>query len=71
MNAVGRARAIVFGKTLRRFFHFGDGIGIEQFAQVGFAQQLAQLILIDGEGLRAALGQRRIAVVEEICHVAE
>jgi hypothetical protein len=45
-------------------FDFCNGVGIEQLAQVGFAQQLAQLVLIDGERLGAALGQRRIAVVE-------
>ena len=59
------------GEALRGFFHFGDGVGVEQFAQVGFAEQLAQLILIDGEGLGAALGQRRVAVVEEIGDVTE
>ena len=71
VNAVGRARAIILRKALRRLFHFGDGVGIEQLAQIGLAQQLAQLILIDGERLGAALGQRRIAVVEKIGHVAE
>ena len=71
MNAVGRAGAIRFGQALRRLFDFGDGIGIEQLAQIGLAQQFAQLVLIDGEGLRAALGQRRVAVIDEVGHVAE
>ena len=66
MNAVRRTRAIVFREALRRLFHFRNRIGIKQLAQIGLAQQLAQLILVDGERLRAALGQRRIAVVEKL-----
>ena len=71
MDAVGGAGAVVFRQALGGFFHLGDGVGIEQLAQVGFAEQLAQLILIDGEGLGAALGQRGIAVIEEVGDVAE
>ena len=40
-------------------------LGVEQLAQLGIAEQLAQLRLIDGERLRAALGERRVAVVDE------
>ena len=71
VNAVGGAGAMGFGEALRGFFDCGDGVGVEQFAQVGFAEQLAELILVDGEGLGAALGQRRVAIVEEVGHVAE
>ena len=46
-------------------------VGVEQLAQLGVAEQLAQLRLIDDERLRAALGQRRVAVVEEARDVAE
>ncbi len=71
VDAVGGARAVVFGEALCGLFHLGDGVGIEEFAQIGFAENLAQLLLVDGEGLGAPLGQRSIAVVEEICDVAE
>ena len=71
MNGVGRARAIVIGEALRNLFHFADGIRIKQFAQVGFAQQFTQLVLIDGEGLSAAFGQRRVAIVEKVGHITE
>ncbi len=47
MNAVGGAGAIVFGKALGGFFDFGDCVGVEEFAEVGFAEQFAELILID------------------------
>ncbi len=65
------AGAVVLGEALRGLFHLGDGIGIEQFAEIGFAEQLAELVLIDGEGLGAALGQRGVAVVEEVGDIAE
>ena len=71
VDAVGSAGAVILGQALGGLFHFGDGVGIEQFAQVGFAEKFAELILIDGEGLGAALGQGRVAVVEEVGDVAE
>ena len=45
--------------------------GVEQLAQLGVAEQLAQLRLIDRERLGAALGKRRVAVVQEAGDVAE
>ena len=41
MHAVHRARAVVLGKALRGFLDFGNRIGVEQFAQIGFAQNFA------------------------------
>ncbi len=46
-------------------------VGIEQLAQLGVAEQLAELRLIDRERLRAPLGQRRVAVVDVVGDVAE
>src|ERR1035437_6388344 len=60
-----------FGKALRGLFNIGDGVGIEKFAEVGFTEKFAKLILVDGESLGAALGQRGIAIVEEVGDVAE
>ena len=60
-----------FGEALRRLFDFGDGVGIEQLAEVGLAEEFAKLILIDGESLGAAFGQWGIAVVKEVGDVAE
>ena len=42
-----------------------DGIGVEQFAQLGVAQQFLELCLVDDQGLRAAFGERGVAVVED------
>ena len=48
-----------------------DRPGIEQIAELGFANQLAQLRLIDGKRLRAPLGERRVAVVDVVGDVVE
>jgi hypothetical protein len=48
-----------------------ERIGVQQFAQLRLAEKLAKLRLIDRQRLRAALGQRRVAVVDEIRDVAE
>ncbi len=51
-----------------------DGVhrlGVEQLAQLRVAEQLAQLRLVDRQRLRAALGQRGVAVVDEAGDVAE
>src|SRR5262249_21776923 len=39
---------------------------VEELAELGLAEELAELRVIDGERLRAALGERRVAVVNEI-----
>ena len=48
-----------------------DDRRVEQFAKLRLAQQLAQLRMIDRQGLRAALGQRRITVVQKVRDVAK
>ena len=40
-------------------------VGVEQLAQLDVADQVAQLALVDRERLRAAFGERGVAVVEE------
>ena len=45
--------------------------GIEQLAQLRLAEKLAELGLVDCQRLRAALGERRVAVVDEIRDVTE
>jgi hypothetical protein len=71
VDTVGRVGAVRLDETLSCFFDLGNGIGIQQFTKIRFSKQLAQLVLVDGEGLGAALGERRIAVIHEIGHVAE
>src|SRR3712207_7285231 len=54
--------------TLFRSLDRGD---IQQVAEFRRADQLAQLRLIDGQRLRAALGERRITLVDVVRHVIE
>ena len=48
-----------------------DRLRVEQVAQFRLAEQFAELRVIDRERLRAALGERRVAVVQEVGDVAE
>ena len=59
------------GQALRNLLDLGNCIGIEQFAQIGLAQQPAQLVLVDGQRLGTALGQRRVAIIEKVGDIAE
>ncbi len=71
MHAIGGARAMGLVQPLERPLPFVDGLRVEQLAQLGLAQELAELGLVHGEGLRLALGQGRVAVVEIVRDVAE
>ena len=48
-----------------------EDIGVEQLAQLGLAQQLGQQPGVQGEGGGAALGERGVALVQELGDVAE
>ena len=71
VNSVDRLHAILFVESLKLALDRVHRIGIEQFAKLGVADELAKLRLVDGERLRPALGERRVAVVEKAGHVAE
>ena len=47
VNPVSGTRPIRLNQALRRLFHFGNSVGIEQLAQIGLAEQFAQLVLVD------------------------
>ena len=71
VHAVRRSGAVVGREPLQLSLDVVDGVGVEQLAKLGVAQELAELRLVDRQRLRAAFGQRRIAVVEEAGDVAE
>ena len=71
MHGVGASGAVLLVEPLQLALDGFDGGGIEQFAKLGVAEQFPQLRLIDDERLGAPLGERRIAVVQEACDVAE
>ena len=71
MDAISRVGAVGFDEALRCFFDLGDGVGIEKFTEVGLADEFAKLVLVDRQSLGAALGEGGIAIVDEVCYVAE
>ena len=71
MDSVGGAGAGVFGQSLQLFLDLGNGLRVEEFAQVGVTEQVAELLLVDGERLCAALGERGISVINVVGDVTE
>ncbi len=71
VNAIGGAGASGLGERLQLLLDLGDGVGVEQLAEIGVAEQIAKLFLIDGERLGAAFGERGIAIVDVVGNVAE
>ena len=58
-------------ERLQLVFETREDAGIQQLSQLGVAQQLAELRVIDRERLGAAFRERRIAVVQERRDVVE
>jgi len=71
MNAIRAPRFLVVCQRLQLLLDLRNRIGVQQLAQVRIAQQLAQLLLIDRQRLRASFRQWRIAIVDIVSHVAE
>ena len=71
MQTIGVLDRVPAVEPLQRALELLDGIRIEQLAQLGLAEQLAELRLVDAERLRAALRQRSVPVVDEVRHVRE
>ena len=53
----------VLDERLQRQLEVGQGIGVEQLAELLLAEQLAQQVAVQGERAGPSLGQRRVAVV--------
>ena len=49
----------------------GHGLRLNQLPQLLGAEQLGQQLAVEGQGLGLALGERRVALVEEVGHVRE
>ena len=63
VDAVGAARAMSLVERLQLPLECIEDVGIEQLAQLGIAQQVAQLRVVHRQRLGAPLGQRRVAIV--------
>ena len=71
VNRIGRSRMETRRQVLQLLLERVEHGFVEQIAQLGVADQIAQLRLIDRQRLRAPFGQRRIAVVDVVGDVAE
>ena len=71
VDRIGGTSALIFAEELEAGFDFRDGDGVEEFAEVGFAEKVGKLRLIDRESSGAAFGERGIAVVDEVADVSE
>ena len=71
VDAVGVAGLIVGLERLEAAFDFVDGVLVEEFAEVGVAEDFLELRLIDRERLGAAFGERGVAVVDVVGDVGE
>jgi hypothetical protein len=71
VHAVRAARLPVRSQSRDLRLDLGDGVGIEQLAQLGSAEQLGEQRRVERQRLRAAFGQRRVALVQEHADVAE
>ena len=71
VKGIGRLGLMPFVEMLQLDFERVQRVRVEQLAQLGLAEKLPELGLIDGQSLSAPLGQRRVAVVDEVRHVPE
>ena len=63
VHAVGVARVSSGGEPLQLELHLVERAGIEELAELVRAQQLTEQVAVQGEGRRAALGERGVALV--------
>lgn len=61
----------VLGEPLELPLQLGEDLGVEQFAQLRLAQQLGQEVGVQGERGGPPLGERRVALVQELGDVTE
>ena len=71
MNAVRVTRRPLADQVLQRKLEVRDRFLIEKLAKLHLTEECAELRRIDGQGLRAQLRERRVALVHEVGHVVE
>ena len=63
VHLVDGGRLPIVGQRLQRQLQVGQRVRVEQLAQLLLAEELAEQVAVEGERARAALGERRVAVV--------
>ena len=63
MEAIGGLGLAVIGQGLEGELEVGQGLGIDQLAQLLLAQQLAEQVAVQGQRLGPPLGERRVTLV--------
>ena len=71
VHAIRVLRVTLGIEVLQLQLELGEHVGVEELAQLRLAEQLSQLQRIDGERLRAALGEWRVALIDEVADVLE
>ena len=71
MRGVGVPRGAIGKKVLELELELREGVRVEELTQLDLAEELAELRRVHGQGLRAALGKGRIALVDEVPDVLE
>jgi hypothetical protein len=71
VNRIDRLRLVPLVEMLQLHLRLRERFLVQQLAELRLAEELAELRLVDGQRLRAALRERRVAVVEEVGDEAE
>ena len=71
MYTVKVACLVALDDALELFLGLLDGGDVKELAEVSVAEELAELVLVDGEGVGAALGEWSVAVVDVVGYVTE
>ena len=71
VGGVGVAGPPPFVEILEVGLEVGQRLGLDQLAQLLGAEEVGQQVAVEGEGLRLALGDRSVALVQEVGDVGE
>ena len=71
MHGVGVPRGAIGKEVLELELELREGVRVEELAQLDLAEELAELRRVHGQCLRPALGEGRVALVDEVADVLE
>ena len=71
VGGVDVPRGAIGLEVLELELELGERVRVEELAQLDLTEELAELRRIHGQGLRAAFGEGRVALVDEVADVLE